>query len=667
MFRINRWLAALLVLVMGGTVRAADDGDFQPVAPSSRFRIADFRDYYGGRDEGGWAIAPDGKTIVMSMRGPVMLYDLVKRKKPRQPRNLLMDNQIYGLQVAFAPDGKTVVGINGQMYGNQEATVYFWDAATGKEVRQLDNDQPFMRLAFSPDGKHLALAGQQRIELWDAATGDEVRVFPGTGNFMNRALEFAPDGKTLASAGLGGVVQLWEIANGKERHKFRLGSEQPEQPMFRRFGRIENGPIETLAFSADGKLLAAGGNDNAIHVWDLLSGQELPPLTGHQSQVRALLFTADGKELISVDASGLKLAWNVSRIVKSVPAKLAALSDGEFDELWDDLAEADAFRTYRAQKHLTADPKRSLALLGRQVKPVPVGDSARIAQLVADLQSPNAGTRRKAMTELRKHGEAALGALSDLPQEKRQFGGGAVPIMYNKLEGLYATADQQRSVKAVDVLEQIGTPEARQLLEKLSKGAAGTKLTKAAKTALERLKNTGAKDGAKPANAEALWNDLASDDAVAAYRAIRGLAAMPKEAMPLLREHLKPVQGVDAKRIEQLIADLDSNEFSVREKATADLEELGEQARPALKKALEGEPALDTKKRIEKLIEKLTAGQAPSGKLLRTLRAVEALERLDTDEARQLLQALAKGAAEARLTRDAKDALARLGKKPAMR
>jgi len=137
--------------------------------------------------------------------------------------------------------------------------------------------------------------------------------------------------------------------------------------------------------------------------------------------------------------------------------------------------------------------------------------------------------------------------------------------------------------------------------------------------------------------------------------------------MPLFREHLKPVQAVDAKRIEQLITDLDSNEFSVREKATADLEELGEWARPALRKALEGEPALDTKKRIEKLLEKLTAGQAPSGKMLRTLRAVEALERIDTDEARQLLQTLAKGAAEARLTRDAKEALDRLGKKPAMR
>jgi hypothetical protein len=666
MFRINRTTAGLMVLALSGfAVGAGDDRDLQPVRPSGQFNINEEREYYGSRDSGVYALSPDGQTAATATRGPVMLFDLVKRKKANQPRTLTSDERNFSsMALAFSPDGKTIAGVSPDQYGSQDPAIHFWDVASGKDVRQLENDQPFFSLAFSPDGKLLALGGQGRIEIWDAATGDEVRVIPGQEQIQYQLLAFAPDGKTLASAGSGNVIQLWETATGKERHQIRLGREEP-QPNIRRFGRMEESTAGALGFSADGKVLAVGGIDNAIRLWDLQSGRELPPLTGHRAAVRGLVFTADGKQLISLDGGGLRMAWNVGRIIQSAPGKLAGLSDGEFDELWDDLAETDAFRTYRAVKHLAGDPTRALALLGRRVKPVPAGDAPRLAQLVADVQSPNAGVRRKAMTALRKEGEAALGALTELSEEQRQ--NRAVMVLLVKLDAQFATPDRQRALQTVDVLEQIGTPEARQFLEKLAKGAPGTRLTKAAKTALERLKDSSDKGSAMPGNAEALWNDLAGEDAAAAYRAIRGLAALPKEAMPFFKAHLKPVVAVDAKRIEQMIADLDSNDFSMREKATADLEELGELAKPALKKTLKGDVSLDTKKRIERLLGRLTAGQAPSPKMLRTLRAVEALERLDTDEARQLLQALAKGAAEARLTRDAKDALARLGKKPAMR
>src|SRR5439155_3486616 len=77
---------------------------------------------------------------------------------------------------------------------------------------------------------------------------------------------------------------------------------------------------------------------------------------------------------------------------------------------------------------------------------------------------------------------------------------------------------------------------------------------------------------------EALWSDLAGEDAPKAYRAVWGLAASPKQALPLLRGALKPVAAADAGRLRRLVAELDADDFEVRERATRALEEAGEQA-----------------------------------------------------------------------------------------
>ena len=140
----------------------------------------------------------------------------------------------------------------------------------------------------------------------------------------------------------------------------------------------------------------------------------------------------------------------------------------------------------------------------------------------------------------------------------------------------------------------------------------------------------------------------------------RGLVA---QAVPFLQERLKPVAAVDGKRLAQLIAHLDSDEFTARQKATEALERLGDLAVPALEKALAGKPALEMRTRIERLLE--TADRMPPPEVLRSLRAVEALEHAGTPEARQRLEALAKGADGARLTREAQAALQRLAKSAA--
>jgi hypothetical protein len=160
---------------------------------------------------------------------------------------------------------------------------------------------------------------------------------------------------------------------------------------------------------------------------------------------------------------------------------------------------------------------------------------------------------------------------------------------------------------------------------------------------------------------DALWTDLAAE-ARKAHRAIWTLAAAPAQAVPFLADHLRPVAGVDAKRVEKLLADLDSERFAVREAAARELTEMGQQIEPALRRVLESKPPLEVRNRVETILAAQRG--VPPAALLRTLRAIQALERSGTPEARQVLRKLAEGAAGARETREAKASLQRLAKRP---
>ncbi len=131
-------------------------------------------------------------------------------------------------------------------------------------------------------------------------------------------------------------------------------------------------------------------------------------------------------------------------------------------------------------------------------------------------------------------------------------------------------------------------------------------------------------------------------DAAKAFRSIRALAADPHAALPLLREQLKPVQGVGGKRLAQLIADLDSDDFDERDSATDELARLGRQALPALEQAVAGAKSVEMRRRAESLLARLAGGVLAPHEL-RVVRAIELLEMLGTPDARHLLEALAKG------------------------
>jgi hypothetical protein len=157
-----------------------------------------------------------------------------------------------------------------------------------------------------------------------------------------------------------------------------------------------------------------------------------------------------------------------------------------------------------------------------------------------------------------------------------------------------------------------------------------------------------------------LWNDLASADAATAYRASRALVGQGANGVAWLERHLKPVATVPAKQLADLIADLNSEQFVVRQKATQTLEALADAAELALRKALEADSPLEVRRRVEGLLNKLVLSRSPGR--MRLFRAVETLEFLGTAEARRLLERLSGGAPGALLTREARASLERLAK-----
>jgi hypothetical protein len=135
------------------------------------------------------------------------------------------------------------------------------------------------------------------------------------------------------------------------------------------------------------------------------------------------------------------------------------------------------------------------------------------------------------------------------------------------------------------------------------------------------------------------------------------LSADPAGAA-FLSAKIAPVELPDKAALAKHIADLGSATFAVREAASKALAELGELAVPVLDAALKGKPSLEMRQRLEKLRESVSRG--PNLPELRRLRTVQALELAGTVEARAALRTWAGGAAGARLTEDARAALARL-------
>jgi WD40 repeat protein len=198
--------------------------------------------------------------------------------------------------VALAPDGSKLAS------GGGDGLARVWDLARPPGPAVLkEGPAPIRHLACSADGRWLAGAQGPGARLWDARTGRLVKtlMLPRGRRTGAARVAFAPDSKLLALGGFDGAVQLWDIEPGRHLRDLKDGAGLPAQEHQR--------AVTALAFSPDGKLLVAGhgslvnfgGNyAQVVHVWDPRAGRLLGALP-HNSTVYSLAFSADGALLAS--------------------------------------------------------------------------------------------------------------------------------------------------------------------------------------------------------------------------------------------------------------------------------------------------------------------------------------------------------------------------------
>jgi WD40 repeat protein len=592
--------------------------------------------------------APDGKTLAAGDEGGVSLWDVETGQRQRRVDGGA--GALWALQ--FAPDGRTLAG------GGADGMIHLWETASGKEQKKIEaRTNNVQALAFSPDGAALASGGAELgVQLWDTKSGKQLNALSGHQQRVT-AVAVAPGGKVIATTAWDHSIRLWDADTGRELRK--LGWPAKEKPL----GTYPIA-VSELTFSPDGKLLAAAGYENRVWLWDLekgeparkfwglcaafspdgkylataatpiarlyetATGKEVRAFTGHRSTIIGLAFTPDGQTLITASQGAL-------------PGFREEGATWDKDTIWLwDVATGKARRQFGGEHRAMG-----LAI-------APDGRTASVTGLtqVAHLWELATGQERAALSG---HGDMIY-ATAFTPDGKllaSASGDGTIRLWQMPGGKHVHTFAGHRGW----VLSLAFTPDGKKLVSgSLDTTALVWKVPSLSRPPEARL---------TPAELDKLWDALALTDAKAAYQAIAALAATPGQAVPFLSEKLKPVAEPDPKRVSALIADLDNEDFAVRQKATAALEKLAELVAPELRAARGKAASLEMARRIDKILDSI-ASQPPPPEKLRDLRAVEALEYMATANARAILQTLSRGAPGAHLTRDAQAALLRLGKEP---
>ena len=652
-----------------------------------RMRIWETKNYQIVREfeaENKWvhclAFSPDGKKLASGDgRGVLSFWDTTDWKEIR--RIPAHKGRVHSL--AFSPNGRFLAS------AGYDGSLCLRNPDTGEEIRTLSKrggPRGCSRLAFSSDSKMVAWSwgAEGIVRLFDTSMGTEVSKFDYKMNpLVIDALAFSPDGKILAS-GSRSTIRLWDVNTAKELIPFP----KPQNP------------AASLVFCANDRILAGIPWFDSIYCWDSISGRELRRLKGHSQWPDSLSASSDGQTLISVGIDGVVSLWDLTRgeealffqvnkycsswAVSPDGKLLAAGSSNPKDGKIYDIHSGKELGHFGAAIEILFLPDGKSLMLH-----VPHQGFARwdiaAGKIVSWLSGYDPQYRGMAVSadgktfvsagtrDNRVHRwDLSTGEqLSYLDCQQKSIG-----CMAFSLDGrTLATGGQDGTI----CLWEMRTGSRRLVLRghkglvlslTFSRGgrrlASGSNDTTVLVWDLTAGMSIATSKALTAEQLDGLWSDLAGEDAAKAYQCIWQLASAPKQSLPFLQERLRPIPAPDAKRISQLLADLDSEDFKVRTAAHEELEKLGEAASAPLRVATEKALSPEVSRRVKELLNKLkTERRTPSPERLRVLRAVEVLEHIGTPEARQILKKLADGAAGAQLTQEAKEALGRLSLRPA--
>jgi RNA polymerase sigma factor (sigma-70 family) len=567
-------------------------------------------------------LSPDGRHVHAAIYGSNGVYEwqVWDTEDPRRGRAF---NTIGFAHLAISADGNTLV--EGSDYGKFEV----WDFRSGRRLSCGDGREAQVR-AVSLVGDRVVTAGDGSAALWSGVTGRRLRGFDLPRfpvSYPTRCL--SADGRLVVSYD-GNLEERRAVVLDVDTGR-RLYASQADAPS---------------AFSSD--LFAswhpeARGQGGVVRIREARTGKEIRTFPAKNANWPGQLsFTADGKMLF---VAGRRIvAYEVATGRELFSWRLPPPGDnGGFGVMAvGGPPTAPEDRTWwRAQ---TVSPSGTLAafiLVGGEIQGRPLSNRLVLADATTG---------------------QVLRCWSD---------SGSASSMWENLEfspdGRQLASSDRMTVHLWEVAtgKEIRTLHGhRGEIAALAFSADARRLATAGYESTTLLWDLTA--GPKRADATdkevaAWWVALAGEDAARADEAAWRLADVPVLSVAVLRRHLRPVTTADIDAARARIAELDSETFAVREKATAELERLGLNVVPLLKRSLGDGPSPEAKRRISELLEKL--GPFPSaGEPLRTWRALTVLERAGTAEARCLLETLAGGEPDAWLTRESAAALRRMGK-----
>ena len=274
--------------------------DFSPdgriLASSSRDGIIDFLDLATGEvvwresfGRGNYAMirfSPDGSHLAATLRRQLRIYDVASRQVIGTLRAPAATN------ISWSPQGTMIAT------SHRNGDVELWEVTTGRNVGTLaaHNDSVW-GVDFSSDGARLATGDEAgKVVIWDVATRRMATEFSAPAAVWT--LSFSPDGDVLGTAGAGTAVTLWDLSNNPSSSSVELDGH-------------DSGSIRWIDFSPNGRLLASGGDDQTIRVWNPRTGAGVATIEGHSGRLNVICFGPDGRTLASTSNDRTVRLWEI--------------------------------------------------------------------------------------------------------------------------------------------------------------------------------------------------------------------------------------------------------------------------------------------------------------------------------------------------------------------